>query len=85
MLLRIQSVLPPICEVLPRLCVWIRDRDQLTIHARELEMPVVEVMLPYRERPEGSESKLSTVRDGFRIVRTILRLVGPNDLWRSSV
>src|SRR3546814_10496716 len=37
-------------------------------------MPVREVMTAYKERPEGSVSKLSTFRDGFRILRTILRL-----------
>src|SRR3546814_18217943 len=37
-------------------------------------MPVREVMTAYKERPEGSVSKLSTLRDGFRILRTILRL-----------
>jgi hypothetical protein len=37
-------------------------------------MPVREVMTAYKERREGSVSKLSTFRDGFRILRTILRL-----------
>jgi hypothetical protein len=37
-------------------------------------MPVAEVELTYRERPEGSESKLSTVGDGIRIALTIARL-----------
>jgi hypothetical protein len=48
---------------------------ELTVHALDLEMPMTELVLPYRERPEGSESKLSTVGDGFRIVGTIVRLV----------
>lgn len=48
---------------------------ELTVHALGLAMPAAEVALPYRERPDGSESKLSTVRDGFRIVRTIARLL----------
>jgi len=47
---------------------------ELTVHALELRMPVSEVTTAYRERPEGSESKLSTFRDGFRILRTIVRL-----------
>src|SRR3546814_2266304 len=37
-------------------------------------MPGREVMTAYKERPEGSVSKLSTFRDGCRILRTILRL-----------
>jgi glycosyltransferase involved in cell wall biosynthesis len=47
---------------------------ELTVHALELELPVAEIRTPYYARPEGSESKLSTWRDGFRIVRTILKL-----------
>ena len=47
---------------------------ELTVHALELRMPVDEVMTAYKERPEGSESKLSTFKDGFRILRTIVRL-----------
>ena len=37
-------------------------------------MPVGEVSTPYYSRPEGSASKLSTWRDGVRIMRTVLRL-----------
>src|SRR3546814_6558532 len=46
----------------------------LTVHALELRMPVREVMTAYKERPQGSLSKLSTFRDGFRILRAIFRL-----------
>ena len=41
---------------------------ELTIHALELELPVAEIKTPYFARPEGSESKLSTWSDGFRIL-----------------
>ena len=47
---------------------------ELTVHALELRMPVAEVQTRYGARPEGSVSKLSTYRDGFRILLTILRL-----------
>lgn len=47
---------------------------ELTVHALELKMPYGEVMTPYASRPEGSTSKLSTYRDGFRILMTILHL-----------
>ncbi len=47
---------------------------ELTIHAIELELPVGEVRTPYYARAEGSNSKLSTWRDGLRILRMILRL-----------
>ena len=47
---------------------------ELTVHTLELTMPIAEVETPYKERPEGSVSKLSTWRDGFRVLWTILRL-----------
>jgi glycosyltransferase involved in cell wall biosynthesis len=47
---------------------------ELTIHALELSLAVAEIDTPYYARPEGSVSKLSTWHDGFRILRTILRL-----------
>jgi glycosyltransferase involved in cell wall biosynthesis len=47
---------------------------ELTVHALELAMPVAEVETPYYARPEGSFSKLNTWGDGFRILRTIMKL-----------
>jgi hypothetical protein len=47
---------------------------ELAVHALELRMPVAEMPTAYGARPEGSESKLHTWRDGWRILKTILRL-----------
>jgi glycosyltransferase involved in cell wall biosynthesis len=47
---------------------------ELTVHALEMSMQVGEVPTRYRERPEGSASKLKTYRDGARIAFTIVRL-----------
>ncbi|OYW24009.1 MULTISPECIES: glycosyltransferase family 2 protein [unclassified Sphingomonas] len=47
---------------------------EISVHALELKMPVAEIATPYYARPEGSTSKLSTYRDGFRILRTIATL-----------
>lgn len=47
---------------------------EISVHALELRMPVAEVLTNYAARPEGSESKLSTYRDGFRIMNTMLTL-----------
>lgn len=44
---------------------------ELTIHALSLDMPIQEVATNYKERPDGSQSKLNTIRDGVRILRTI--------------
>jgi glycosyltransferase involved in cell wall biosynthesis len=48
---------------------------ELTIHALELNMPMVEVDAAYKARPEGSVSKLRTYRDGVRICWTIFYLL----------
>ena len=47
---------------------------ELTVHALELRVPTAEIRTRYFERPEGSASKLSTYRDGFRILATMARL-----------
>jgi glycosyltransferase involved in cell wall biosynthesis len=47
---------------------------EMSVHALELRMPVGEIETAYGARPEGSASKLSTVRDGWRIFRTIVTL-----------
>lgn len=48
---------------------------ELTVHALELRMPSAEEFTVYGERPAGSVSKLSTFRDGSRILRLIFDLV----------
>jgi len=47
---------------------------ELTVHALELDMPVAHTSGLYHGRPEGSSSKLSTYRDGFRILWLIRQL-----------
>lgn len=47
---------------------------ELTVHALTMGLPVAETDTAYKERPEGSVSKLSTYRDGFRILGTIVVL-----------
>jgi glycosyltransferase involved in cell wall biosynthesis len=47
---------------------------ELTVHALELDLPVAEIETPYYARPEGSQSKLNTWRDGFRILWMMFKL-----------
>lgn len=47
---------------------------EMSVHALELRMPVGELETSYGVRPEGSESKLSTYGDGWRILKTIVNL-----------
>jgi glycosyltransferase involved in cell wall biosynthesis len=59
----------------PALASGFEIETELTIHALELRLPIAEVPVTYRERPEGSTSKLRTYSDGVRILRTILNLI----------
>ena len=59
----------------PALSSGFETETEFTVHALELSMPIGEVDTPYRERPPGSTSKLNTIRDGVRILLTIIRLV----------
>lgn len=48
---------------------------EMSVHASQLKLPVCEIPLDYGRRPEGSTSKLSTYRDGARILLMFARLV----------
>ena len=59
----------------PALAAGFETETEFTVHALELNMPIGEVQTRYRGRPAGSASKLRTVSDGLRILRTIVVLV----------
>jgi hypothetical protein len=59
----------------PALSSGFEIETELTVHALELRVPLGEMETPYRERPEGSASKLRTYSDGLRILRTIVWLI----------
>ena len=46
---------------------------EMSIHAIDKNMQIENVIIEYRDRPEGSESKLNTYSDGFKVLGTILR------------
>ena len=58
----------------PVLSAGFEIETEISVHALELKMPTAEIVTAYAARPEGSLSKLSTYRDGLRIVRTIAML-----------
>jgi len=58
----------------PALSRGFEIETELTVHALELRMPYAEESTVYSTRPEGSHSKLSTYRDGWRILKTICKL-----------
>jgi glycosyltransferase involved in cell wall biosynthesis len=55
----------------PVLSAGFEIETEMSVHALELRMPVGELETAYGARPEGSASKLSTYRDGWRILKTI--------------
>lgn len=59
----------------PAISSGFETETELTVHALQLNMSMGEVSTRYVERPEGSFSKLSTYRDGFRILGTIIHLL----------
>jgi glycosyltransferase involved in cell wall biosynthesis len=58
----------------PVLSAGFEIETEISVHALELRMPVGELVTAYGARPEGSESKLSTYGDGWRILKTIATL-----------
>ena len=59
----------------PALSSGFEIETELTVHALELRMKVGEVETEYRARSAGSHSKLSTIKDGIRILRAITKLI----------
>ncbi len=59
----------------PALSEGFEIETEITVHALELGLRIAEITAPYKERPEGSVSKLHTYRDGIRILRVILLLL----------
>ena len=48
---------------------------EMTINALDKRFNLVEIPVNYRDRPEGSVSKLNTFRDGFKVIKTIFRML----------
>jgi hypothetical protein len=61
-------------KTMPVLSRGFEIESEITLHALEHRSPVLEMPIAYGSRPDGSESKLQTFRDGCRVVVTIIRL-----------
>lgn len=61
-------------KTFPVLSKGFEIETEMSIHAVDKNMFVENVVIDYRDRPEGSESKLNTYSDGFKVLRTIGRL-----------
>lgn len=61
-------------KTFPVLSKGFEIETEMTIHAVYNNMQIENVVIDYRDRPTGSVSKLNTYTDGFKVIRTILRL-----------
>ncbi len=61
-------------KTFPVLSPGFEIETELSIHAMDKRFKLVEVPITYKDRPEGSESKLSTFSDGFKVLKMIFSL-----------
>ncbi len=61
-------------KTFPVLSKGFEIETEMTIHAVYNNMQIENVVIDYRDRPEGSVSKLNTYADGFKVLRTIMKL-----------
>ena len=61
-------------KTFPILAKGFEIETEMSIHAVDKNMSIENVVISYRDRPEGSVSKLSTYSDGIKVLRTIIRL-----------
>lgn len=61
-------------KTFPVLSKGFEIETEMSIHAVEKNMYVENVIIDYRDRPEGSESKLNTYSDGMKVLKTIVKL-----------
>ena len=65
---------PLFVKTFPVLSKSFEVETEMTIHALDKNLNIVEIPVPYRDRPEHSPSKLNTYSDGFKVLFTIFRL-----------
>jgi len=61
-------------KTFPVLSKGFEIETEMTIHALDKEMHLENVIISYRDRPEGSHSKLNTYSDGIKVMKTIVKL-----------
>lgn len=61
-------------KTFPVLSEGFEIETEMSIHAVDKKMQVENVVIEYRDRPDGSESKLNTYSDGFKVLKTIFNL-----------
>ena len=69
-------------KTFPVLSKGFEIETEMSIHAIDKNMRMENEVIEYRDRPEGSMSKLNTYSDGIRVLKTILRLYRVYRPWR---
>ena len=64
----------PFVKLFPVMSGQFEIETEMTIHALDKRFRLVEIPIDYRDRPEGSESKLNTFSDGWKVLLTIATL-----------
>ena len=65
----------PFVKTFPVLSRGFEIEVEMTIHALDKNLRMESLVIDYRDRPEGSDSKLKTIPDGIRVIRMITRLL----------
>lgn len=65
---------PMFVKSFPILSKGFEIETEMSIHALDKNLALVSIPVGYRDRPEGSVSKLNTFSDGFKVLKTIARL-----------
>lgn len=61
-------------KTMPVLSPKFEIETEMTLHALDKRLIIKEIPIVYRDRPEGSESKLNTVSDGVKVIKTIIKM-----------
>lgn len=61
-------------KTMPVMSEGFQIETEMSIHALDKKFRLKEIPIEYRDRPDGSESKLNTFRDGYRVIKTLIGL-----------
>jgi len=69
-----RALSPLFAKSMPVLSKGFEIETEMNIHALDKNFVIKNVEVDYRDRPEGSDSKLNTISDGLRVIKTIFQL-----------
>lgn len=69
-----RALSPLFAKSMPVLSKGFEIETEMNIHALDKNFVIKNIEVDYRDRPEGSDSKLNTISDGLRVIKTIFQL-----------